>query len=154
MPVDDDGRDLLVHEDEDGGEQRGDHGGYGAPPGVRLQLLHAGLWFIAERVDEPLPPFPRRRDGVGYLWRARGQSDNIPSINDHHPLRNLSDLGHHHLHLWRVDASEVVHNDHADDGDDDGKVRDEGPHLGGEEAGRFEALEVPKAISSSSKYGS
>ena len=39
LPVDDDRRDLLVHEDEYGGEQRGHDGRDGGPPGVRLQLL-------------------------------------------------------------------------------------------------------------------
>lgn len=34
LPVDDDRRDLLVHEDEDGTEQRGDEGDDGGPPGV------------------------------------------------------------------------------------------------------------------------
>lgn len=34
LPVDDDRRDLLVHEDENGTEQRGDEGDDGGPPGV------------------------------------------------------------------------------------------------------------------------
>ena len=34
LPVDDDGCDLLVHEDEDGAEQRGDKSDDGGPPGV------------------------------------------------------------------------------------------------------------------------
>lgn len=34
LPVDDDCRDLLVHEDENGTEQRGDEGDDGGPPGV------------------------------------------------------------------------------------------------------------------------
>ena len=51
LPVDDDRRDLLVHEDEYGGEQRGHDGRDGGPPGVRLQLLgcYSGvsLYFTA-----------------------------------------------------------------------------------------------------------
>ena len=35
LPVDDDGRDLLIHEDEDGAEQCGDDRHDGGPPGVR-----------------------------------------------------------------------------------------------------------------------
>lgn len=34
LPVDYDRRDLLVHEDEDGTEQRGNEGDDGGPPGV------------------------------------------------------------------------------------------------------------------------
>lgn len=34
LPVDDDRRDLLVHEDENGTEQRGDEGDDGGPPGI------------------------------------------------------------------------------------------------------------------------
>lgn len=44
LPVDDDGRDLLVHENEDGAKQRWDHGDHRGPPGVGPQ------W-----VDEPAP---------------------------------------------------------------------------------------------------
>ena len=65
-------------------------------------------------MDEPLPALPRGPDRVG------------------------------HLHLGRGHADQVVHDDHADDGDDDGKVGDERAHLGREEAGRLEALQVPE----------
>lgn len=34
LPVDDDRCDLLVHEDENGTEQRGDEGDDGGPPGI------------------------------------------------------------------------------------------------------------------------
>ena len=52
LPVDDDGGDLLVHEDEDGAEQRGDGGGQQRPPGVRT-----------ERRDQPAPGVGRGLDG-------------------------------------------------------------------------------------------
>ena len=44
LPVDNDGCDLLVHEDEDGTEQSWNHRDDCGPPGVRPQ-----------RVDEPAP---------------------------------------------------------------------------------------------------
>lgn len=40
LPVDDDRRDLLVHEDEDGAEQRGDEGDDGGPPGIRPHRVY------------------------------------------------------------------------------------------------------------------
>ena len=44
LPVDNDGCDLLVHEDEDGGEESRRDGSYGTPPRVS-----------AERRDDPGP---------------------------------------------------------------------------------------------------
>ena len=52
LPVDDDGRDLLIHEDEDGAEQGGDDRHDGGPPGVR-----------AQRADEPAPVVSGRLHG-------------------------------------------------------------------------------------------
>lgn len=34
LPVDDDGGNLLVHEDQYKGQEGGDDGGHGSPPGV------------------------------------------------------------------------------------------------------------------------
>ena len=40
LAVDDDGGDLLVHEDEDGAEQGGQHGHQQRPPRVVAQRVH------------------------------------------------------------------------------------------------------------------
>ena len=53
LPVDDDSRDLLIHEDEDGGEQGGGNGGRDGPYGV------------LERVDNPATI------ATGRLWRNK-----------------------------------------------------------------------------------
>ena len=67
-------------------------------------------------MDEPRAPLPRRPHRVG------------------------------NQHLGRGHADQVVDEDHGDDGDDDGKVGDEAAHLGGEETGRLESLQVPKKM--------
>ena len=49
LPVDDDSRDVLVHEDEDGAEEGGDGGHDDGPPGV-----------VTQRRDQPGATRPRR----------------------------------------------------------------------------------------------
>lgn len=43
LPVDDDSRDLLIHEDQNGGEESRCNGGRNGPP------------FITERIHNPAP---------------------------------------------------------------------------------------------------
>ncbi len=61
FPVDDDSGDLLVHEDEDGGEERGQDGSERAPP------------FILERVDHPSPVVTSWlcKESKSVVWRTK-----------------------------------------------------------------------------------
>ena len=70
LPVDDDGRDLLVHEDEDGGEDcehRGEEDVH--PPGVEQHVLgeEEGV------AHHPVPPLPGRLEGARHHQLGRGQ---------------------------------------------------------------------------------
>ena len=79
LPVDDDGGDLLVHEDEDGGEQ-GRHDCHEAqPPRVRPQ-----------GVDQPTPAAPGWVEllGDGQLWGLDAEDhvdDGHGADGDDHP---------------------------------------------------------------------
>lgn len=60
LPVDDDGRDLLVHEDEYGAEEGGDEGDDGGPPGIG-----------PHRVNEPAAVVPGRLSVDGGLRKRK-----------------------------------------------------------------------------------
>ena len=87
LAVDDDSRDLLVHEDEDGGEESGESRGRDRPH------------WVLEGVDQPASVVTCRLDAVG------------------------------HEKLGRVETHDEVDEDHADDGDHDGEVADDGTRL-------------------------
>ena len=70
LAVDDDGRDLLVHEDEDGGEQSGQRRGGDRPHGV------------LEGVDDPSAVVARRLDGVGHEQLGRVEAHH--EVEQHH----------------------------------------------------------------------
>lgn len=61
LPVDDDSCDLLVHEDEDGAQQRGDEGDNGGPPWVGpyrvynpATIISGWLWRVKRRIETAL----------------------------------------------------------------------------------------------------
>lgn len=61
LPVDDDSCDLLVHEDEDGAQQRGDEGDNGGPPWVGpdrvynpATIVSGWLWRVKRRIETAL----------------------------------------------------------------------------------------------------
>lgn len=50
LPVDDDGCDLLVHEDEDGAEQSREEGDDGGPPGVGPHGVYEPAAIVSGRL--------------------------------------------------------------------------------------------------------
>ena len=63
LPVDDDGGDLLVHEEQDGGEDRGDTGQHRGVDGVSI-----------ERGDEPATSAQCRGEAVGHRQLGGGHA--------------------------------------------------------------------------------
>ena len=80
LPVHDDGRDLLIHEDEDGGQQSGDRGSQGQPPRV---ISFCGI-------HNPVPSL-----GVSWLviWKGMLNERCVMSMHD-----SSNNIGYLKLH--------------------------------------------------------
>lgn len=68
LPVDDDRRDLLVHEDEDGTEQRGDEGDDGGPPGVGPHGVYNPAPIIPGGLQRVKDKTRREKAGDMFQW--------------------------------------------------------------------------------------
>lgn len=64
LPVDDDGGDLLVHEDQDGAEQSGNGGGQQRPPGVGSQRGDEPATSVGGRLNRTRKESQRGRVGL------------------------------------------------------------------------------------------
>lgn len=74
LPVDDDRRDLLVHEDEDGTEQRGDEGDDGGPPGVGPHWVYDPATIIPGWLQMVKDKTRREKAVDIFQWRGKGVS--------------------------------------------------------------------------------
>ena len=102
LSVDNDGRDLLIHKEEDGGKQGRNTGCQGRPPRVG-----------AKWINKPAAAFP---SGLQRFWYRQ--------------------LGRFHLH-------QPVNGGHRQDGNDDGKVRNDVAHTVAEKALELELFQMP-----------
>lgn len=82
LPVDDDGCDLLVHEDEYGAEESGDEGDDGGPPGVG-----------PHRVNEPAAVVPGWLSVKGGVKEAHKNEQVAPGQTIQNTLHKLVRVG-------------------------------------------------------------
>jgi len=105
MSIDDNGRNLLVHENENGGEHGRSDSSRNSPPGV------------SERMDQPSASAPRRFEFVGYdqlgcgnagesvHWSHRADGQEDTEVTDYHPHLVREEVGR--LEVLQYHAEEV-----------------------------------------------
>ena len=122
LPVDDDLRDLVVHEDEDGAE---DGHGEGERRGPRGVAVSASIAPHAEEGDDPRPTGHRRLDLRGDLQLGGGDADKVVCERGGQEGERHGEVGDSLAH--RVEHRRVLEFLESD-GDEEGGEEEEEAH--------------------------